>query len=81
MPWTDVGAEVLGNRDRNCCPCVRSLTHSPETVIHSPAEIAAAWLTTVTRSRWPHPGSENAKSVLLIVKGDALHQGGQHFLR
>src|ERR1019366_10340828 len=32
---------------------VRSLTHSPDAVIHSPAEMAAAWPTTVTRSRCP----------------------------
>src|SRR5262249_50752456 len=32
---------------------VRSLTHWPEAMIHSPAEIAAAWPTTVTTSRWP----------------------------
>jgi hypothetical protein len=32
---------------------VWSLTHSPDAVIHSPAEIVAAWPMTVTRSRWP----------------------------
>ena len=42
MPSTEVGAKVLRNFARNCCPCVRSLTHSPETVTHSPAAIAAA---------------------------------------
>ena len=29
-------------RALNCCPWVRSLTHSPDAVIHSPAEIVAA---------------------------------------
>src|SRR5271166_1313915 len=53
MPSIDVGVEVLKNRARNCCPCVRSLVHSPDAVIHSPAEIEAAWPTTVTRSRCP----------------------------
>src|SRR5205823_8168363 len=37
----DVGAEVFRNFALNCWPWVRSLTHSPEAVIHSPAEIAA----------------------------------------
>ena len=32
---------------------VRSLTQSPEAVIHSPAEIVAAWPTMVARSRCP----------------------------
>src|SRR6188768_474435 len=32
---------------------MRSLIHSPEAVIHSPAEIVAVWPTTVTRSRCP----------------------------
>jgi Beta-galactosidase trimerisation domain len=81
-PPIDVGAEFFKNRARNCCPCVRSLTHSPEAVIHSPAEITAAWPLTVTRSRWPRARVRRTqKSVLFIVKGDALHQAGQHFLR
>jgi hypothetical protein len=29
------------------------LIHSPDAVIHSPAEIVAAWPTIVTKSRWP----------------------------
>jgi hypothetical protein len=29
------------------------LTHSPDAVTHSPAEITAAWPTTVISSRWP----------------------------
>ena len=45
--------EAFKKRTRNCSPCVRSLVHSPEAVIHSPAEIIAAWPTAVTRSRWP----------------------------
>src|SRR3954452_11364978 len=53
MPSMDVGAEVLRNRALNCWPCVRSLIHSPDAVIHSPAEMLAAWPTTVTRSRCP----------------------------
>ena len=53
IPSMDVGADVRINRVLNCWPWVRSLSHSPEAVIHSPAEMMAAWPTTVTRSRWP----------------------------
>ena len=53
MPSVEVGALALRNRDRNCDPYVRSFTHSPEAVIHSPAETAAACPTTVTSSRCP----------------------------
>ena len=40
-------------RALNCWPWVRSLTHSPDAVIHSPGETMAAWPTTVIRSRCP----------------------------
>ena len=60
---------------------MRSLIHSPDAVIHSPAN----------RSRLPYDGheiamparfcSENAETVLLIVEGDTLDHAGQHFLR
>src|SRR6516162_3997407 len=53
MPSSDVGSEVFKNSALYCCPWVRSLIHSPDAVIHSPAEITAACPTTVTRSRWP----------------------------
>src|SRR5918994_615922 len=53
MPSTDVGGELRRNLALSCWPWVRSLTHSPEAVIHSPADIAAACPTTVTRSRRP----------------------------
>src|SRR5580704_4758570 len=53
MPSADVGADVRRKCALNCWPWVRSLTHSPEAAIHSPAAIAAAWPTTVTRSRCP----------------------------
>src|SRR5882724_8763841 len=53
MPSIEVGAEVRMKRALNCWPWVWSLTHSPDAVIHSPAEIVAAWPMTVTRSRWP----------------------------
>src|ERR1039458_10148186 len=53
IPSIELGAEVLRNRALNCWPCVRSLVHSPDAVIHSPAEMIAACPTTVTKSRWP----------------------------
>src|SRR5271170_7547114 len=53
IPSIELGAEVLRNRALNCWPWARSLIHSPDSVIHSPAEIIAAWPTTVTKSRWP----------------------------
>src|ERR1700735_955729 len=53
IPSIELGAEVLRNRALNCWPWARSLIHSPDAVLHSPAEIVAAWPTTVTRSRWP----------------------------
>src|SRR6266568_1005351 len=52
MPSSEVGSEVLRNLALNCWPWVRSLTHSPDAVTHSPAEITAAWPTTVISSRW-----------------------------
>src|SRR5271165_3840644 len=53
IPSIELGAEVLRKRALNCWPCARSLIHSPDAVIHSPAEMTAAWPTTVTRSRCP----------------------------
>ncbi len=47
------GSEVRMKRALNCWPWVRSLTHSPDAVIHSPGETMAAWPTTVIRSRCP----------------------------
>src|SRR6476619_5077741 len=53
MPSVDVGAELRRKRALNCCPWVRSLIHSPDAVIHSPAAMVAAWPTMVTMSRCP----------------------------
>src|SRR4051794_15688963 len=53
MPSVVVGAEVRMNRDLNWRPWVRSLTHSPDAVTHSPAEMLAACPTVVTSSRCP----------------------------
>ena len=78
MPSTDDGAAVRMNRALNCWPWVRSLTHSPEAVIHSPAATMAAWPTTVTRSRCPRALVRSTQeAVLRIVEGDALDQPGQ----
>jgi len=41
MPSAEFGGDVRKKRALNCWPCVRSLTHSPEAVIHSPAEMVA----------------------------------------
>ena len=81
MPSIEVAAEVLRNRALNCWPCARSLIHSPEAVIHSPAEIVAAWPTTVTRSRCARAFVfENAEAVLVIVEGDPLDEARKDFL-
>src|SRR5262245_59301293 len=61
MPSAEVGGEVRRNRALNCWPCVRSLTHSPDAVIHSPAAIVAAWPTTVTTSRWRRALARNTQ--------------------
>src|SRR5271157_1910322 len=53
IPSMELGAEVLRNRALNCLPWARSLIHSPDAVIHSPAEMTAAWPTTVTKSLCP----------------------------
>ena len=53
MPSAEVGGDVRRKRALNCWPWVRSLTHSPDAVIHSPAAMVAAWPTTVTTSRCP----------------------------
>ena len=53
MPSTPVGGVVLSTSALNWRPCVRSLIQMPLAVIHSPAETAGVWPTTVTRSRLP----------------------------
>jgi hypothetical protein len=82
MPSIEVGAEVLRKRALNCWPWARSLTHPPDAVIHSPAEIDAACPTTRHEiAISARLGSENAEAVLLVVEGDPLDQARQHFLR
>ena len=53
MPSSVVGAVAFRKVALNCRPWVRSLTQTPEPLTNSPAEIRAAWPTTVTGSRWP----------------------------
>jgi hypothetical protein len=79
MPSADVGAEVRRKRALNCWPWVRSLTHWPEAMIHSPAEMAAAWPTTATRSRWPRALTRRTQNILSVVVGYSLHETCQDF--
>src|SRR5689334_9481882 len=53
MPSSVVGWVALTKAALNCRPWVRSLIQVPLACTHSPAEIRAAWPTTVMRSRWP----------------------------
>src|SRR5271168_1924988 len=53
IPSTVVGAVALRKEARNWTPCARSLVQDPLAWTNSPAEIIAAWPTTVMRSRWP----------------------------
>src|SRR3712207_2602973 len=53
MPSSVVGAVAFRKEALNCRPWGRSLTHTPEPLTPPPAEIRAAWPTTVTGSRWP----------------------------
>ena len=76
----DVRAEVFRNRAWNCRPFVRSLTDSPDAVIHSPAEIDAAWPTMAMRSRCPRdlaPRAQNPLSSLWTVTRST--EPAQHF--
>ena len=51
QPKRAIGAPHAIRRALNCWTWVRSLTHWPEAVIHSPALTAAAYPTTVTMAR------------------------------
>jgi hypothetical protein len=42
IPSAEVGGDVRRNLALTCWLCVRSLIHSPDAVIHSPAAIVAA---------------------------------------
>src|SRR6266478_1611460 len=75
MPSAEVGGDVRRNRALNCLPCVRSLTHSPDAVIHSPAPMVSAW-------RMPaRLRPQNAKAILNIMVRHALDETGKNFLR
>src|SRR5262249_5879113 len=61
-PSVEVGGEVRRKRALNCWPWVRSLTHSAEAVIHSPAAMVAAWPTPGKKARVPRAlGGETPK--------------------
>jgi hypothetical protein len=50
-------------------------------VIHSPAEIAAAWPTKVTSSRWPRALTRTTQKPFLgVLVSDALDQSGEHLV-
>src|SRR3954451_2264292 len=53
IPSRVVGGAALRKASLTWSPCVRSLTQVPLAWTNSPAVIAAAAPTTVTRSRWP----------------------------
>ena len=81
MPSIDVGAEVFRNRALNCWPWVRSLIHSPEAVIHSPARDRRGVADDghqVAMSARLRP--ENAEAVLGVLEGDPLDEAGENFL-
>src|SRR5450759_5519397 len=81
VPSMDVGADVRRKRALNCWPWVWSLTHSPEAVIHSPAEIMAAWPITVTRvAMSARLDPQNTKAVVAIMEGDTLDKASQNLL-
>lgn len=50
MPSAEVGGDVRRNLALNCWLWVRSLTHTPAAVIHSPAVTLAAWPTIAANS-------------------------------
>src|ERR1700692_419291 len=67
MPSAEVGGDVRRNRALNCWPWAWSLTHSPDAVIHSPAEMTAAWPITVTSSRWPRAFARRTQKPLSLL--------------
>src|SRR5215831_1338907 len=64
MPSTVSGADARRKRALNCWPWMRSFTHSPDAVIHSPAAIVAACPITVTRSGYPRAFARNTQNPL-----------------
>ena len=74
-------SEVLRNFALYCWPWVRSLTHSPDAVIHSPAEIIAAMADysdhfAVAARLDP----QHAVAIPVVVVCDALNQAREYFL-
>src|ERR1700736_5877676 len=82
MLSSDVGSEVFRNFALNCWPWVRSLIHSPDAVIHSPAEMTAACPN--HRNQFPVStclDPQDAKAGFIVVKSHALNRARQNFLR
>ena len=79
MPSSDVGSEVFKNLALYCWPWVRSLTHSPDAVIHSPAE-------TPQRADYGDQFAvaarldpQNAVAIPVVVVCDALNKARENF--
>src|SRR5512132_2407042 len=64
IPSAVVGGATRKKSARNCTPCVRSFTHRPLACTNSPAPIAAAWPTTVIKSRWPRAFTRRTQNPL-----------------
>src|SRR5205085_8844576 len=78
IPSTVVGAATLRNEALNCTPWTRSLIQAPLACTNSPAEIIAAWPSTVIRSRWPRALTRSTQNpVLVVVERHPLDQAGQ----
>jgi hypothetical protein len=57
---------------------IRPLIHRPLAWTNSPAPIAAAWPTSVIRSRWPRAFTRSTQKPLSSPKkGDALDKAGK----
>ena len=81
MPSAESGSEVRRNFALNCWPWVRSLTHSAEAAIHSPAAMVARM------AYHGHDiavasclGTQHTEAILGVVICDALDQPGQYFV-
>src|SRR3954464_12439055 len=78
MPSVVVGAEVRMKRDLNCWPWVRSLTHSPDAVTHSPGDHRGVADGGDQFAVAPRLDAQDAKTVFGVVEGDALDKACQN---
>src|ERR687898_2787470 len=80
MPSSDDGGADFRKAALNCWPCSRWTSHLPDAWTNSPAEIEAAWPSTVTRSRCPpNLDPQDAVAVVGVVVGHPFDQPGQGF--